>query len=288
MNSEYKRTPTAFGPFPGPRQSLTGIKHRNSVTTTLTATITFKTLKADIESLLPNSNYSFQTPSADIYAYASLVSKRLGNLDWLAGRGYDLYSLYIHGVQYTRPEDSQVYRGSYLPVVFENMADPIISGREELGWPKLFSDIAVQHNGDSYEVALSWHGSSFGRVTMEGLEEVSGTPKLKTPASPASAGEDKGVLLHRYVPGVGRPGMADADYQVWIDAAKDAEVVMTNVKRKWVARKSSFQFDGLDWQRLPTLHHIIARMAEFTVVEVIEGVVVEGVGCSDLSSSKKI
>jgi hypothetical protein len=288
MNNEYKRTPTAFGPFPGPRQSLTGSKRRNSVTTTLTATITFKTLKSDVESLLPNADYSFQTPSTDIHAYASLVSKRLGSLDWLAGRGYDLYSLYIHGVQYTRPEDGQVFRGSYLPVLFENMADPIISGREELGWPKLFSDIAVQHNVDSYAATLSWQGSSFGSFCMEGLQEVSEISEVKTPAPALLAGEDNGVLIHRYVPAVGRPGMADADYQVWIDAARDAEIVVPKVKRKWVAQKSSFHFDGLDWQRLPTLHHIIARMAALTTVEVIQGVVVEGIGCSDLSGSQKI
>lgn len=123
---------------------------------------------------------------------------------------------------------------------------------------------------------------------MEGLEEVGGISELQTPVPPALAGEDSGVLIHRYIPQVGRPGIADADYQVWIDAARDAEIVIPKVKRKWVAQKSSFQFDGLDWQKLPTLHHIVARIAAFTVVEVINGVLIEGTGCSDLSSSKRI
>jgi hypothetical protein len=133
MDETYKRTPTVFGPFPGPRQSHTGQKRRNSLTTALTASITFKALKSNLQSLLPISNYTFQTPSSDHHAYASLVSKRLANVNWLAGRGYDLYTLYIHGVQYRRPEDGQIFRGPFLPVLFENMADPIISGREELG-----------------------------------------------------------------------------------------------------------------------------------------------------------
>jgi len=290
MDETYKRTPTVFGPFPGPRQSHTGQKRRNSLTTTLTATITFKALKSQFQNLLPVDSYTFQTPSSDPHAYASLVSKRLANLDWLAGRGYDLYILYIHGVQYTRPEDGQIFTGSFLPVLFENMADPIISGREELGWPKLFSDLQVQHDGASYAMTPSWQGSCFGSFTLDGLEEVMGTPEqeLKNWSPPKSAGQNDGVLLHRYVPHVGRPGMADADYQVWVDTVEDAKASATIVARKWVAEKSSFTFNRLDWQRLPTLHHIVARLAELTVVEIVEGVLVEEHGGSDYSISRKI
>lgn len=290
MDETYKRTPISFGPFPGPRQTHTGQKRRNSLTTALTATITFKTLKSDLQGLLPVSNYTFQTPSSDPHAYASLVSKRLANLDWLAGRGYDLYILYIHGVQYTRPEDGQTFCGSFLPVLFENMADPIVSGREELGWPKLFSDILIQYDGASYMMAPSWQGSCFGSFALDELEEVVGTSEreLKNWAPPESAGKNDGILLHRYVPQVGRPGVADADYQVWVDKVEDAKLSTTTVTRKWIAKKSSFTFNQLDWQKLPTLHHIVAKLAELTIVEIVEGLLVDEHGASDYSVSRKI
>jgi len=262
----------------------------NSSTTALTATITFKALKSDLQRFLPVDNYTFQTPSSEPHAYASLVSKRLANLDWLAGRGYDLYMLYVHGVQYTRPEDGQTFKGSFLPVLLENMADPIISGREELGWPKLFSDLQVEHDGASYTMIPSWQGSCFGSFGLGGLKEVLETSEqeLKNWSPPVLAGQNDGILLHRYVPQVGRPGIADADYHVWVNTVEDAKEFPTTVTRKWVAEQSNFSFDGLSWQDLPTLHHIVARLAELRPIEIVEGVLVEERGASDYSISRKI
>lgn len=34
--------------------------------------------------------------------------------------------------------------------------------------------------------------------------------------------------------------------------------------------------DGLDWERLPTLHHVVLKLAEIPIYEVIEAQVVEG------------
>lgn len=170
------------------------------------------------------------------------------------------------------------------------MADPIISGREELGWPKLFSDLEVQYDGASYAMTPSWQGSYFGSFTLDRLREVFGTPEqeLKNWSPPALAGQNDGILLHRYVPQVGRPGMADADYQVWVDTVEDAKASATTVTRKWVAEQSNFTFTGLDWQSLPTLHDIVARLAELTSFEIVEGILVEERGASDYSITRKI
>jgi hypothetical protein len=148
----------------------------------------------------------------------------------------------------------------------------------------------VQYDCASYTMTPSWQGSCFGSFTLDGLKEVMGTQEheLKNWSPPTLAGQNDGILLHRYVPQVGRPGMADADYQVWVDTVEDAKASATTVTRMWVAEKLSFTFVGLEWQSLPTLHHIVARLAELTFVEIVEGVLVEEHGGSDYSISRKI
>lgn len=75
----------------------------------------------------------------DTVATASLSVQTLNHLDWLGGGSYHLVMFQIHGVTHTAPESSLV-RGRFCPILFENLIDPILSDREEIGWPELFSD----------------------------------------------------------------------------------------------------------------------------------------------------
>ncbi|MGH2266647.1 hypothetical protein ACQ1Z3_16255, partial [Enterococcus faecalis] len=59
-------------------------------------------------------------------------------IDWLAGRGYTM----IH-VSWPARFDGMRDRatGRFLAVVWESLADPIITGRDEIGHPKLYADV---------------------------------------------------------------------------------------------------------------------------------------------------
>lgn len=72
----------------------------------------------------------------------------------------------------------------YLPVLFEDFADPIISGREEIGFPKVFSSIDVNKLQESHYVSTSWRGAIWGRMTLTGLKEAKHDPEQSTTASP--------------------------------------------------------------------------------------------------------
>ncbi|KAI2639540.1 hypothetical protein GGS26DRAFT_586993 [Hypomontagnella submonticulosa] len=278
----HHRMPTVFGPFPGPRQSFDGHRRDGSSSTSSEAFITFKTPKSALASLLPPS-FSFQdTSSADEGAYVTLASKRLDKLEWLAFRGYNIVSFYIHGTQYGSPS-GVVHKGTFLPVLWEDLADPIISGREELGFPKLFADISISQTQGSYRMSASWQGSRFLDFGVEDLHVAEGSaPGL----APSEAGTDDGILLHRYMPTTGRPGVAEIEYPVVVPHAEERKIQQPSTVRRFVGSGGEVSWNPLDWQSLPTLHHIVKRLAEIPVTSIIACGLTEKVGVADFSSAK--
>ena len=153
----FNRMPLGFGPSPGPRQTDCGqpVKGWSTVSAT-TATITFRASKELLSSYLPHE--CFRIDSKNDNSFASISLTRLENLPWLDGRGYHHYGLYIHDV--VCKGKLETTRGKYLVVLFENRADPIISGREELGYAKLFCDLEdkLDLSKGHYSLTASWRG----------------------------------------------------------------------------------------------------------------------------------
>ncbi|KAJ0414605.1 hypothetical protein BJY00DRAFT_318689 [Aspergillus carlsbadensis] len=278
---KYWRQPIVFGPMPGPRQDFEGRSRlsQSFKSTFQTTSIRFKTSRTLLQNLLPNDSYSFGTPST--VATASISQTLLNGMDWLGGGGYRHLGLYIEGVQYKKV-DGEVVNGTYLPILFESLTDPIVSGREELGMPKLYSAIDANERDESYYLQASWQGAVWGRFRWEGLED-------KDPAAHAAPSEG-GVLVHRYVPRVGAEGKGEAEveYPVFVPNADESKLLVSKVTRVRTAKKAGFEIDGLDWKALPTLHHIISRLAEIPIDEILSAKVVEGEGVSDVSSARRI
>ncbi|KAL4790685.1 hypothetical protein BDV19DRAFT_401896 [Aspergillus venezuelensis] len=282
---KYWRQPIVFGPMPGPRQDFEGRSRldRSHKSTFQTSSIKFKTSRTLLQNLLPNESYSFGTPSTVVTATFSQTL--LHGMDWLGGGGYRHMGLYIDGVQY-KAADSQVYKGTYLPILFESLSDPIVSGREELGMPKLYSALEANSRKDSFYLSASWQGAVWGRFTWEGLEEQDPNAGSK----PGDSGVNGGLLIHRYVPQVGadKKGKAEVEYPVIVPNADESKVLVSKVNRVRRAKKASFEIDGLSWEALPTLHHIISRLAEIPIDEILEAKIVEGEGVPDVSEARRI
>ena len=92
-------------------------------------------------------------------------------------------------------------RGSYLSVLFESLCDPIITGREELGFPKVYADLEVKEN--SY--TLSWDGHEFIRMDFGGAVEAEPPRDLLRKKDYTHPMSD-GLLAYRCMPKVGAPG----------------------------------------------------------------------------------
>ncbi|KAM6482937.1 hypothetical protein HDV62DRAFT_359765 [Trichoderma sp. SZMC 28011] len=49
--------------------------------------------------------------------------------------------------------------------MLENLTDPIITGREELGVPKLYSDVDIEENDNTCSVKISWRGKVYEQLS---------------------------------------------------------------------------------------------------------------------------
>ncbi|KAJ6186171.1 hypothetical protein N7519_007472 [Penicillium mononematosum] len=279
----YWRMPIAFGPMPGPRQTHLGLPREGTNSTFTTVSVKFKTSRTVLQNLFPPGRKGWRFTSPDSVAYASFSQTTLDNMEWLGGTGYKHIGLYVHGVEYVK-EDGSVIKGTYLPVLFESLADPIISGREELGMPKLYTSIDVYRRSSSYRIRTGWEGALWGNFLLEDLVEVD--PSTTTGALSGEA--DAGILTYKYLPKSGRANknIAAEEYTVFDPFSK--AVPPPRPRRVYTTNKASIEVDGLDWQQLPTLHHIISRLAEVPVFEIVGAKLVEGDGVPDCSGAAPI
>ena len=292
------RTPCRFGLSPGPRLPLS-LDPSSSVVQKIrqtcpemvrTLSIRFRSSRTFLQNLLP-PGFAFTSPATNVSASISCTT--LSGLTWLGGRGYDHLGLYIHGVHYAKMDGSKVF-GTYLAVLFENMADPIITGRDELGFPKVFADIQIMEavSASDFQIALSWMGAEFGRFDIKGLKEkpavangVNGetsAPARPDPGPPPPPPE-QGHLVFRYVPSVGEFRKTDARYAVlapYPERDPSSETFETT--------SASMQFQALDWQTLPTLHNIASTLATMPVYGIEKAEMSKGTQVSDLSGVRRI
>jgi acetoacetate decarboxylase len=280
------RMPTAFGPMPGPRQDFYGRPRDDSKAKFTTASVKFKSSRTVLENLFPSDKIKFAV--ADTVAYATFAVTQLENLAWLGGRGYSHFGLYVHGVQYTK-DNGDTVAGTYLPLLFENLADPILSGREELGFPKLYCELDVKKYGQSLTLDAGWMASKFCSLTLSDLKEYSAVDSEQ----PAQANEEEGLFVHKYVPTTGsfgskERGQADVEYTTFLPNDEGEHAVEKKVEKMLKTATADLRFDALDWKALPTLHHIVERLAEIPIYEVVEAKVVEGSGVGDVSAARRI
>jgi len=281
--SIYWRMPVAFGPMPGPRQNTLGKIRNSEESTFVTTSIKFKSSRTLLQNLFPHKSTSYRFKSPGTVAYASFTQTTLNKMEWLGGSGYNHLGLYIHDVEYVK-KNGEVISGTYLPILFENLTDPIVSGREELGMPKLYSEIDVYKRDTSLRIQTSWRGASWGNFVVEGLEDID--PGMAVGS--VSGESDNGILVYRYMPKIGEDmkGDAEAEYTSFVPFAEERPQPVTKRVRK--AAAASIKIDALDLEALPTLHHIISRLGEIPIYEVVSAKVVEGVGVPDVAACHRI
>jgi Acetoacetate decarboxylase (ADC) len=125
------RMPTHFGPAPGPRQmpaEADADPTRSPHKTLISAS--FLTQSSALERHIPERFTLAGEPVVTIEFHY------MTDIDWLAGRGYTMIHVWWP-VTFNGARDRIV--GRFL--MWENLADPIITGRGEIGQPKLFADI---------------------------------------------------------------------------------------------------------------------------------------------------
>lgn len=241
-NTRY-RMPVSFGPAPGPRQHVGGARVVDPMARVQGVSTRFLTDADKLEALLPPGM------SLDGEPVVTVELLFLTELAWLAGRGYNSLGVKFPVVCNGRTE---TVRGPYLSVLWENMADPMITGREELGYAKLYCEIdqpAISKDRQRY--AASWQRHRFFEMELTDIAPSSDLPNR----------EGDGLLHYRYVPAIGRPGMADFAGPTLSPPSPHVELLDHKTAQ------GQLRFIRSSFEELPTLVHIVNALADLPIVE---------------------
>jgi Acetoacetate decarboxylase (ADC) len=267
------RMPVMFGPAPGPRQKHDGTpwKAEESGTANVQwATITYRTPRDKLQALLPPGFALNGEP----LLYVTLGFFR--DLYWLAGRGYGMVNVEVP-VTYTGKHET--VQGGLCLSIWEGRPDAIITGREELGFPKLFADIPdVRLNPDSGAVSgeASWLGFKFFEMEMHGFEQVP-VDSMRLLGAPG------GPIHYKYMPRTGPFGSAGADV-TYVTASHPLHGASTNTSpikfedttfKKWKAKGGSVKWHRATFEQLPTTCHVVNGVADLDILEVVSAEMIE-------------
>lgn len=249
------RMPTHFGPASGPRQMPDGMPaDPASNPRRLSVAARFLTGAARLEAHLPEGFTLSGEPVVTVEFHY------LTGIDWLAGRGYTMVQV-SWPASFAGREDKA--SGRFLAVIWENLADPVITGRDEIGHPKLYADIPPPRMWDGAHLcSAGWLGFRFLDIEVSGLRDIS--PDAPPPDD---------ILMLKYVPRTGAWGEADL-YQVTLTPGKDPDRTVEH-RQTGTGR---VQFHPAAWADLPTMDHVVNALAGLPVYEPRGGTVVHSRG----------
>lgn len=263
------RMPTHFGPATGPRQGPDGRTFdckENPKSTSLA--VSFVTDPAPLAALLPPGFSLIGEP------VVTVAATYMTEIEWLAGRGYNTL-----GVSFPAAFDGEKdhVTGSFLTVLWENLADPIITGREELGFAKIYCELpepAVLRG--AWHATASWLGFRFLDLHLDDLVQQSAA---ELAATPSAAGD--GILHYKYMPRTGEWGIPDVAHACLTPAATPNRVV----KERWTGQ-GRVHFHPARWEDLPTQYTIVNTFAALEICEYRGASLTRTVGGKDLSDQR--
>ncbi len=261
--------PTHFGPMSGPRQGPGGHLGAFSVDQRKSRTyaVSFLSERNQLEALLPEG---FELVGEPV---VTVAQTHMTEIDWLAGRGYNVLGVTVQA-RFNGARDQAT--GPFLLVLWENLTDPILTGREQLGFSKIYCELPepVIHGGDTHCTA-SWLGFRFMDMKLTNMAEVK-APEVAVSQAPAD-GSPQGTLHYKYVPKTGEWGEADAEYAV-LSPLNPPLRPPTGLWRG----EGSVTFQRARWEDLPTQYMIVNALQELEVKECRGATIEHRVGGRDL------
>ena len=277
---EWYRMPTHFGPATGPRKGpdRKAFDWTNGPKNTA-LTVSFLSKREQMQKLLPPG---FTVAGEPI---VSVTMTYMTEIPWLAGRGYNTLGVSFP-VEFKGKQDQA--RGTFLLILWENLTDPIITGREELGFSKLYAELPpARMFADTARVTASWLEFPFLEMEITGLTQVTAPPAAAPPAAPAAAPASevlRGQMHWKYMPRTGEWGKADASYAVITPAGGSAARTI----EQWRGKGGSVKFHRARWEDMPTQYMVVNAFADLEIVEFRGATITKSVGGKDLSDQRII
>lgn len=261
--SPMYRMPIGFGPAPGPRNLPADKAHLRYRKETTTLSLSARTDAAMLGALLPKGFALRGEPRIEV----SLLI--LTDIGWLAGRGYNILIVRIPAVW----EGAERTEGDFVPVVWESMADPILTGRDELGWSKINATIPDPEIVDGgWRGLAAWEGHRFFEIAADGFAAQEQAHAL-APAMP--------MLFQKYMPRTGDWGRADVSYATATAPDGPAPEI-----RSVEQGRGRFAFHPASWEEMPTQYPIVNTLAALPLRDFGPAFLVRSSGGGDGSAQR--
>ena len=211
-------------------------------------TVTFLTSEEGAAALLPEPFHLGDE------ALVSVSIVQCEDVDWLAGRAYNLIGVDVAAV-FAGEVDKDVV-GAFCVVMWENMTEPILGGRDHSGVPKIYADIPnLLRHGDECRGSASHFGHPILDVAARELRPLSQEQRAEL----EQAKHDSIWMNLKYFPNVKNTG-PDTCYACTYPASAQCPTA-------WEG-KGEIQFHASTFEKNPTQYVLINLLKELPVLEV--------------------
>ena len=252
--------PVHFGPCCGPRQNPVGERfYQDGPQTSILHTLVYETRAECLDPFLPEG-FSVRRP------YIIVTHKMHRALPWLAGRGYNVVTC---NVPVTYQGTSETILGQYQLAIWENHADPILCGREQLGYAKLYAEIDDMRTylGVSSAALSSW-GFRFLELHFNLFSAPEDPDQLQAILDEP---ESEGLLHYKYIPHTG-DGFCTADVAYVTLTPKQyplPEDAPPLPSPEYVCGTGSLSWHVPQWEDMPTQYHIVQALSSLPIVRIL-------------------
>jgi hypothetical protein len=265
IHAPHHRMPFGLGPASGPRNMPADRAHLRFDGDVTQVSVTVAADRDRLARIVPPRCVLGDDPVVEVQYM------RLARLGWLAGRSYNVLALRVPLVFHAAAGPIAC---TFMPVLWEDMADPILTGREELGSPKLFADIADPCRvGETWRGHASWDGFRFFELETDALAPDHTPPVPRTP-----------TLLHRYHARTGAWHEADIDQMT---IAGPGEAPPARVHERRIGR-GRIGFVRPRWEDMPTQYTFVNALADLDLPAQGEARLVRSSGMMDLAAQRVI
>ncbi|MDN4526420.1 acetoacetate decarboxylase family protein [Fictibacillus fluitans] len=178
---------------------------------------------------------------------------QLREVDFLTGGSYNLIQIEVP-VRFSGTHDQ--LEGVFPLVIWENNAEPIISGREQSGQPKIYADIEdLNIYQGKYFTNACLQGNTFLHLEMFNPQPVSQQQFEQIKSSSVNSN----VFGWRYIPKVGGPGAELSQPILYPQGMKLYGAWMGKGNFSWIKLSEDFRY------RIFNYYDIVKTLAEFPV-----------------------
>jgi len=195
-------------------------------------------------------------------AIVSVVYSCGKQIDWLAGHGYNLIGVNASVVFNGKVDHLQ---GAYTLVMWENLTDPILTGRELQGIPKIYADIPDHTVCEgTWRVAASHFSHRILQMTITDLTPC--TDEQIANSQKAMAGKDN-WMGWKYIPNPNGEGAALSTPTLFPSSRATTDLQVGTGTIAW---------EQLTWEQNPTQYHIVNALHDLPILEYCSASVAKG------------